>query len=412
MALPLPENLHWPRWFGWSVALAVLVQLALFALATGPGLAGTADSGYYVHAATTLRTAGRLLHPDGSAYRYWPPLYPVLVSLGGSLAVLRLLHGAAMVVSLVAWSRLGRWLLPGSLALVFPWLLAFSTPWLVVSKFVWGEAVFLALFAGYAAALFRWLRQGQRQWWWLATALGFLLPLQRTAGFFLLAGTALSLLLARRSLGWKRLLPVAGHTWLALLGGVVWHVYALLVAAPSVYRLNRGWPQFFSSAADYGFVVSRWLLPVRAAWRPELSLLWAPVLAGLLALLWPRAPQPEAVGAGHSGSELVGPHRFLRVLWIAVLAFVLLLLISTTFTRSAAGLYDAERYASVLFGPVVLLALQGMGRWFESKPGNRSWSSWLVVGIVSMWLVYSAGRTISNARALRKLAPMAWTAAQ
>ena len=73
----------------------MLVQLALFAWATAPGLAGTADSGFYLHAAGTLRTAGRLLHPDGTAYRYWPPLYPVLVALGGSLGALRLLHAAA-----------------------------------------------------------------------------------------------------------------------------------------------------------------------------------------------------------------------------------------------------------------------------------------------------------------------------
>ena len=85
------------RWFGWSVGLAVLAQLALFAWATAPGLAGTSDSGFYLHAAGTLRTACRLLHPDGTAYRYWPPLYPALVALAGSLAVVRVLHGVCLV---------------------------------------------------------------------------------------------------------------------------------------------------------------------------------------------------------------------------------------------------------------------------------------------------------------------------
>ncbi|WP_152560117.1 hypothetical protein [Hymenobacter sp. IS2118] len=408
---PAPENPRGARWWGWSVALAGLVQLALFALATGPGLAGTADSGYYLHAAGTLRAAGHLLHPDGSAYRYWPPLYPVLVALSGSLGALRLLHGAALVISLLAWSRLGRRLLPGALALVLPWLLAFGTPWLVVSKFVWGETVFLALFAGYAGALFRWLRLGEARWWWLATALGFLLPLQRTAGFFLLAGTALALLLTRRAGGWKRLLPVAGHAWLAVLGGVAWHVYALLLAAPSVYRLNRGWPQFVSSAADYGFVLSRWLLPVRATWRPELSWVWALVLLGLLALLWPRAARLATADAGLRRTELPEPHRFLRVLWMATLVFLTMLLVSTTFTRSAAGLYDAERYASVLFGPATLLALWKLGRWLEAW-GRRGRASWLVTGFLALWVAYSAGRSISNALALRKLVPVEWPAVQ
>lgn len=404
-----PASERGAHWFGWSIGLAALVQVALFAATTAPGLAGTSDSGYYLHAASTLRDAGRLLNPDGSAYRYWPPLYPVLVALVGSISGLRVLHGLCLLGSLVAWSRLGRWLLPRSLAVVLPWGLALSTPWLVVGKFVWGETVFLALFAGYGDALFQWLRTRGRGWFAVATGLGFLLPVQRTAGFFLLAGVGVGLLLETRKRP-KQWASLAGHFGFTALGGLAWHYYALLLAAPSVYQLNRGWAQFFSSAADYGFVLSRWLLPVPAAWRPEWSPLWALALVGLLALLWPRAPRPaEAVVERQVNVELTQPHRFLRVLWSATLVFILLLLISTTFTRSAAGLYDAERYASVLFGPVVLLALWRLGQRVETRPMGRSWASWVVVGVVGLWLLYSAGRTISNAVALRKLAPLAWT---
>ncbi|MFC7669688.1 hypothetical protein ACFQT0_21700 [Hymenobacter humi] len=240
------------RWFGWSVGLAVLAQLALFAWATAPGLAGTADSGFYLHAAGTLRTAGRLLHPDGTAYRYWPPLYPVLVALAGSLGALRLVHAVALALSVVAWSKLGRRLLPLRASLVLPWALALSTPWLVVSKFVWGEAVFLVLVAGYVLALFQGLHTWRGSWWALATAVGFLLPLQRTAGFFLLAGLAVGLLLQHKQLGLKQRMFVAGHFALTGLGGVVWHFYALLLAAPSVYKLNRGWAQFLAQLLIMG----------------------------------------------------------------------------------------------------------------------------------------------------------------
>ena len=388
----------------------MLAQLALYAWATAPGLGGTADSGFYLHAAGTLRTVGRLLHPDGTAYRYWPPLYPVLVALGGSLGALRLLHGLALGLSLLAWSQLGRCLLPPNASLVLPWALALSTPWLVVSKFVWGETVFLALVAGYVLALFRGLHTWRAPWWALATALGFLLPLQRTAGLFLLAGLAVGVVWQRRQLVSKQRMLVAGHFVLTGLGGVAWHFYALLLAAPSVYKLNRGWTQFFSSTADYGFVLSRWLLPVRAAWRPEWPTVWALALVGLLAWLWPRPPAAEQHRPAPVAS-FPGPQYFPSVLWVATAGFLLLLLISTTFTRSAAGLYDAERYASVLFGPVLLLAIRKMGHWLEAPSGRRSWSSWLVVGVMGMWLVYSASRTISNAVALHKLAPVVWSSA-
>lgn len=386
----------------------MLVQLAVFGYATAPGLAGTGDSGFYLHAASTFRTAGRLLNPDGSAYRYWPPLYPVLLALGGSMGAARLLHGLCLVVSLAGWSWLGRRVLPPAAALVLPWALALSTPVLLVGKFVWGETVFLALSAAYAAALFQWLRRQSGWWWALATGLGFLLPVHRTPGFFLLAGIGLGLLIEYKKLLPKQWLRLVPHFGLSLLGGLAWHFYALLVAAPSVYKLNRGWFQFFDSAADYGFVLSRWLLPVRAAWRPELPVLWALALVGILVWLWPRQsrrvePLASPTAVRHEGAA-AWSSAFPRVVWVSLLVFILLLLVSTTFTRSASGLYDSERYASVLFGPVVLLVLHRAG-----AAWNSGWlPRWLLLSGLVFWLAFAAGRAGSNAVSLHQLRVLTW----
>lgn len=378
------------QWFAWSVGLAALVQLALFAYATGPGLAGTADSVHYLQAARSLREGGRLLHPDGSPYRYWPPLYPVLAAATGSLAGLRLLHGASLLGSLLGWSWLGRKLLPERRAWLLPWALALGTPGLVVSKFVWGEVVLMLLFAAYAVALYQWLRTERNAWLAVATLAGGLLPLQRTIGFFLLAGVGAGLLPA--ALKKPRLrFGVIFHLGLSALGGLFWHYYALLLAAPSVYQINRGWIQFRSSMADYGFVLLRWLLPLRASWYGAgVPVGWGTGLLLLLAVVWPRrwpsaaAPQSDTV--------------FLpRLLWASLASFLLLILIATTFTRSAAGLYDAERYASVVFGPLLLLLLGCLPA--PRRPAGR----WLLLAGLGIWLAYSAGRAFTNARALRLL---------
>lgn len=372
------------------MGLAGLVQLVLFAYATGPGLAGTSDSTYYLHAARSLREAGRLLHPDGSAYRYWPPLYPVLVAAAGSLVGLRLLHGACLLGCLLGWSWLGRKLLPEARAWVLPWALALGTPGLVVSKFMWGEAVFMLLFATYAVALYQWLRTERNTWLAVATLAGGLLPLQRTIGFFLLAGVGTGLLLAAVKKPRLRLGTVL-HIGLSALGGLLWHYYALLLAAPSVYQINRGWAQFFSSMADYGFVLLRWLLPVRASWYGAGAPVgWGIGLVLVLAASWPRKqPSTEA--------PQVAATLFPRLLWASLFGLLLFILIATTFTRSAAGLYDAERYASVIFGPLVLLVL-GRLPLPRSQPGR-----WLLIAALGIWLAYSAGRAGSNACALRRL---------
>lgn len=374
--------------FFWSLALAGLGQLALFCYATSSGLAGTSDSRYYLHAAATLRKTGHLLNPDGSAYRYWPPLYPVLISLGGASSSVRWLHLVSLLGSIVIWSWVGRQLLPTRRASVLPWLLALSTPVLLVSKFVWAESVFLLLFATYAGVLFRALTVGKGGWWLVATALGALLTLERTAGFFLLAGIGFWVILASIAPAVRR--AVVWHLLVSILAGLAWQYYALLLAAPSVYHINRGWLQAISSVADYGFVLWRWLLPLPAAWREILPLaLWAIGLTAGFAWLWPRSkPSPTA------------STNFLKLLWLATASYLLLLIVATVFSRSASGLYDAERYASVLVAPVFLLLLS---RWPTAK---RPWVRWANALLIGGILLYNSLRITHNAQALRQLPPI------
>ena len=400
----------WP--FGWWVALAAALQLGLFAALAWRGLAGTSDSVIYVHAAGTLRGAARLLNPDGSAYRFWPPLYPLLLALGNGAGAAVVLHAVSLGASLVGWGWLGHRLLPRSLAVALLFALALSTPWLVVSKFLWGETVFLALFAGYALGLYQWLATRRIGGWALATAVGALLPLHRTAGFFILMGAAAGLLLSRKQPNSLPRLALAGHFVLVLLGGMAWHIYALLVAAPSVYRLNRGWTQFFNSAADYGFVLSRWVLPVRAAWRPDVPIVWALALVAALVVMYPQQ-HSITPGAERGLLPAAGAQRtFLLVMWSILVSFILTLLISTTFTRSASGLYDAERYASVLYGPaLVLLFERGSRAWAAANGAElRSRKQWLLLGLLGCWLAYAAGRGISNVLALQPTATLSWPA--
>ncbi|MDB5269882.1 MAG: hypothetical protein JWP58_2922 [Hymenobacter sp.] len=413
---------RWP--FVGLLVVAGLLQLALFAYATAPGLAGTGDSRYYLHAARTLRETGHLLNPDGTPYRYWPPLFPLLLSACNSLAGVRVLHGACLLGSLLLWSWLGRQLLPARRIMVLPALMALGTPWLLVSKFVWAESVFLLLFAAYAVALWQWQRTVRWQWWGVLTAVGVLLPLQRTLGLFLLAGVGAGLLVSGGHRLWARGRGVLFlHLLISGTSGVLWQWYALLVAGPSRYHPSRGWGQLLSSAADYGFVLARWLLPLPVSGRVLLpAFAWAAGLLVLGGLLWPRrsaakaettatyaaaAISEAAPMAASLHSALAFPRSraiadsqiqlMLKTLWSASVALVVLVAGLTVFAQSAAGIHDAERYASVLFAPVVLLVLAA---WPAQAP------RWLGAGLVAVWLLGAAVRVGHVAQDLRRVPPL------
>ena len=387
----------WPGW--WPAGAAAGVLLALYLALTARGLGGTGDSAHYLAAAHSLRTAGRLLGPDGLPYRYWGPLYPALLAVFATPGAARLLHGLALLGTLGLWAGAGRCLLPARRAAALPWALALSTALLVPAKFVWSETVFGLLVAAYAAALLAWQRTGRGAWLGWATAAGFMLPLQRTAGFFVLLGAGTGLLLtgfAGGRSGWR----LAAHGAACAAGGIAWNVYAEVLAGPPRPPAQGDFHKLIGSLADYGFVLGRWFAPLGTGLRAAGPFwLWIGLLAGLLAALGPRRPAASSPAAAISPP----PEAGLRFLWALVAVYVLGHALAATSARGATGLHDTERYLAALAGPVLLLAL---ARWPAAGPGP--WRQLLNGTVLAAWLGYSALRVGHNVAALQPRPPQAW----
>ena len=390
--------------------LPLLALLGLFLYMTATGFGGTSDSAYYQWAAHTWRESGQLLAPDGRPYRYWGPLYPLLLAGFYGPTGVRLLHGAALLAYLWLWARIGQRLLPASRRGWLPWLVALSAAVLVPAKYVWSETVFGALGALYFYALLHWTRQNQASWLWLATAAGFLLPLQRTAGFFLLAGAWAGLLLTGKWRGQWR--PLLLHGLGCVAGGLAWNYYAEVLAGPKLYQATRPWDAW-GSVADYGFVLVRWLLPLGAAWREAAPELWVVALPVLLAGLFPACITNGTPAPASGPDELPAATalRELRLLWWAVLVNVGALLLATGALRAATGPHNAERYCAALVGPVVVLVL---ARWPHARnlpAGKATLLRWAGGVLLGGWLAYSAVRAGHNAQQLRARPAVAWPTA-
>lgn len=351
-----------------GLATALLLGLLLYALL--PGLGRTADSRHYLAAAASFAESGRLLNADGTAYTSWGPLYPVLLAVGGARvgAWATGLHVLATLLCLWSWGYLALRLLPGGVAAGGLLALALAAPWLITAKYLWAEAGFQALFGLYAVALWQWLRTARPGWLLAATVVGLLLPLQRTSGLFLLAGVGLGLLGAypqelRRH--WRYWL---GHGALIGAGAAGWLWYAQHAAArPELYR-SRGWQGLRETLGDYGYVLTRWLLPVQQEGWPKhwlFELLLPALLLGLGVVAWRSRP-------------------FLRLLGAVMLTYILCHIGITVLSRAGGNVYDVERYLAAIYGPWTLLLAATAARLAQ---GRR----WRLL-VLACWLAYPAAR--------------------
>ena len=387
------------RHFWMVTAGAGLLALGLYLYVASPGLAGTADTYHYLSAAYSLQTTGHLLIADGRAFTWWPPLFVVVLSVIGSSGGVLWLNGLSLLGSLAGWSAAGHRLLPARRAWALPLLLALSSTSLAVSKFVWSESLFNLLWASYFIVLLAWLRRGGWRLGVLATVLGCLLPLQRIAGIFLLAGVGAGLLWAGLSAR-----QVARPSRLMQL--------AHLVGAGSglaVFFLRKGlsvtnpYPTYIplsQAAADYGFVLSRWLVPLPIAWLPLVPTgVWLLLLLLICLLLFPRAPQAKQAGYDWPDEqEVIG----VRILYSALLFYLILLIASVMRARAGTGLQEAERFATALYPPLMLLVLRA---W----PHRGRWATRLGPGLLGLLLLYQGGRVVHSSQHLRRVAPIELT---
>ncbi|MGI4885080.1 MAG: hypothetical protein ACRYFR_08995 [Janthinobacterium lividum] len=375
-----------------ATAGAAVALLGLYWVLSQGGFGGTGDSYSYLSAARSLRASGRLLGPDGLPYRLWGPLFPALLSVFSSFAAIRCLYGLALLGHLLLWSGAGSHLLPARRAWILPLALALSTAVLVPAKFIWSEPVFFFLAAAYSGALLTWLRTNSGHWLGWATLVGFLLPLQRTSGAFLLLGAGAGLLMNgvwRTRSRWQ----LAAHGIGCASGAMLWNVHTAL-AGPRVVRVPGGWSMLAELQAQYGFVVLRWFSPLAAGWYGAVPFaFWALGTVVLLAWLWPTG-RPWRVG-------LATPTAALQLCWWLTVANVLGHMVAVTYRLGTGGVYDAERYMAPVAGPVLLLAL---ARW--PAAGLVRWRQVLNGLVLAAWLGYSALRVGHNVAELRHRPPI------
>lgn len=165
-----------------SVVL-VLTAVALQWYSHSGGLLTTYDSCAYLSAAESFKADFTFVSFDGQPYKYWPPLFPVVLSLfGGVWYWFQLLLTAWIGVLVVIQTR--KIIEDPLLQLLCQASILVGVHLLLIGTFLWSELLFLVILIHFAMAV-------ERKQFATAIILGFVLCLQRNAGLFFVIAAAL-----------------------------------------------------------------------------------------------------------------------------------------------------------------------------------------------------------------------------
>lgn len=343
-------------------------------------------------------------HRDENVYRFWPPLYPVLLAAGSfgvfdPLDVAGPLNAVAFGLTVLV---AGRWLrrnLRSRFLLVWGCLaLMLAAPVAGIAAWAMSEAAFI-LFA--LLALFRaeaHLREGKRSALLQAAAFTALTCLTRYMGVAVLATVVLLLLVQRGPAPMERLRAAIAYVLLSALPLALWLVRNVLVLGEPTGNLL---PVDYSPPdilRDLLVLLGKWAVPLDASW-------WGRAAAGLLALT-------IAAGILNARRTRIGNVRWQSAVFPGCFALVFAALHITAMLTGNTWHGLHERHISPIYIPLALVAVVILDRLLvrperaipsiptgRLSAGRNAIVQLCLIAALSIWLVNGA---VANAEDIRE----------
>ncbi len=330
---------QWRKGFARAAPVVVVISAVILQwYGHQGGLLQTGDSCHYLSAAKSFKTDLTLLAPDGTAYTYFPPLFPIVLSfLGPYWEFIQMVLGVGCLVlmffcvnDIIEDKEIG-FVCFGSIAL--------SVHLLMIGVFLWSELLFLFL-------LLLFIRSLEKNFI-AAIILGFFLCLQRNAGIFFVIGAALYYWDLKRSI----LLFTLSSS-----GLIAWNIYAGIA----------GEHQYFLSAWHNINVIATEMMHIIA---PIHGVALVVVIGVLIYFL----------------------KTDLKTRLLSIMTITYLLALPLIFRFEA---YDADRYVAVIVPFFMILIFRA----FEIAVSKQTSVVRKVLIIVAFcWLAYPVARTVKNA---------------
>lgn len=362
------------------MVVALLSFLIFFIAINSFGLGITNDSVNYLSAAQSLPDA--LMKADGTPYTEWPPLFPILLSLGNILNLnlvffAALFHGIVLIsTNLISFYLLKTNLRSKSILAFSSILLIFSTPILQMHVMLWSEPFFILLILLNIIALKHYLSTLHLKYFILLIALGILMYLQRKTGIVFIASTAVLLFLFSKQKKSGLLFSLL-YLIICSVPIYIWYQRRYEIAGKILGEAKFEPESFFTNIKQFTHTFSTYFFPSTIPLTFRIILLTILVLISGAFIL--RSPKIKNILINNLYVKLC--FYFILFYYTSLLLFLIYIQINDEID---------DRILAPAYLPLILLGIFLIDSFYASK------SSYILLLILGCWLLYPIVRTVHH----------------
>lgn len=336
------------------------------------GLLLTSDSYQYLSAAQSFKTNGVFLSPDGSYYTYWPPLFPVILSLFNNpeYALIWINVLVKIAIGFLIFFLAHEFLKRNIVKVLFVLVSLCAVQIIMISVFLWSELIFLFLFLLAISAALRMKSSG---YFMLMLASLFLMCLKRNAGAFLVPAFSVWMMIDTSLLLKERIKKGVIIFIIGIAGLCFWNAYvSLFIPSNFYFYRHEFFTEFPSNFSMISETIARCFLPISGMLATFFGFIM------FLVLIW---------------SLKIDSYRTKQSQLISLLVLFYLL---GFMAMGKLDVYEMDRYLSVIVPLVYLLffmLIENSYNRLKTLSHQR-----ILIAILVLGMIYPMVRTLKNTR--------------
>lgn len=330
------------------LCLIIISGIYLIQLLIGIGI--DFDSLYYLSAANSFSIQHSFVNPDNTEFLLWPPLYPFILSVGISFFPYNFIISQFifLVIFLVVILGVIKRSFSDNYSLIIFFIIALGVSILMDFKFVWSEMLFISLLYSYYY-IFKFKDWESNTFYFLLfTFLGMLLPLQRTAAFFLFSGIWGAYFLLEKKIRMKLLY----HSLISSIPAFIWHYYSVILSKSRHGMDFGGITILKQNVIEYSYILSRYFVPIQLVSKE--GNWWIVLLVFLVTSLCFFFFYKKISNKG-------------KAMLFGLLSYIILMIVTPYFSVFGGGHQETDRFLSIIYPLLILILPIVLERAFVNK---------------------------------------------